>query len=438
MDGIVVQQTAHEDFALRLVYEALGQDTFRGLGSMLACVAGSVGAWGCILWQLDFDAQRQSAPADATLSVVAQWFSTPPTHMVQNLTTRSIVGTSILTASAVQVDDPAADKRVHQGPFLLQNHIAALCSVPLCFNDGTPGALCAYKREKEPFTAEAVDRLERLARLVPGLYQTIRDKVGLRLVTQVSRVLHHTGQHPPPSSYDQIKKTLLRTCELLSETFENLETSIFLEDPAVAPGVYQLQATTWKRDFQTPTRRVTDPGLTAWTLKHGAPVRVFDLKNFHANADKLDRQYPGITWVGSLGVVKHLREYLNIKEYDETPPVGFMSAPVMIRGQVLGVVRCSARKIGPYAFGASDLALLEVIAAEIASVWTKWLSDRDIEAENQTWRDLVSSVSEFNRWMHDELHGGPLDKRAIFAEGLRMHLFTPPFFAGQINFRWTK
>jgi signal transduction histidine kinase len=263
--------------------------------------------------------------------------------------------------------------------------------------------------------------MEELGALIPALYQTILDKVTLRLIVSVTGILNdEKGETLTLDQHERISGRLRNVCEVLSDAFDNLETSVFLEDPAVEPGVFRLQGTNWQRDFRKPTRRRADPGLTAWVLLNEKPVILSDLKTFHDDLDHIRRKYPGITRDGSLQIVERLREYLNLAEDDETPPVAFMAAPIKVDEQVVGVIRCVARRTAPFGFGESELSLLQLVATEIGATWTRWMVGRNKEAENQTWHQLVQSVTKFNSWMHEEITAGPIDKRAVFEEGLKM------------------
>ncbi len=201
--------------------------------------------------------------------------------------------------------------------------------------------------------------MEELGALIPALYQTILDKVTLRLIVSVTGILNdEKGETLTLDQHERISGRLRNVCEVLSDAFDNLETSVFLEDPAVEPGVFRLQGTNWQRDFRKPTRRRSDPGLTAWVLLNEKPVILSDLKTFHDDLDHIRRKYPGITRDGSLQIVERLREYLNLAEDDETPPVAFMAVPIKVDEQVVGVIRCVARRTAPFGFGESELSLV--------------------------------------------------------------------------------
>ena len=73
-----------------------------------------------------------------------------------------------------------------------------------------------------------------------------------------------------------------------------------------------------------------------------------------------------------------------------------MAAPIVSDEKVIGVIRCSVPKQGPYYFSGRDLDLLKLVASQIAGYWANWLVRRESREEILSWQALVNSIGKLN------------------------------------------
>jgi len=323
----------------------------------------------------------------------------------------------------ISVKDVRQDQRVFmKHPVLQRTPVKTFCSVPVNFRD-TKGAVNVYRNASVPFGEREIARVEELASLIPTLYQTIRDKVSLGLIQSINETLHQAELLAPdaPLPKEEIRKVFQAICDSVSLTFQCIETSIFLEDRLEAPGTFDLMTTTWRGPFRKKTyQRSPRQGLTGWVLSHSTPVRIFDLAHFEQDKKVIHKEYPGITWKDSLEFKLRVRDFLRLNSDEELPPLSFMAAPILMGEKVLGVIRCCTAKKGPYYFAERELGLLKLVAAQIGQYWNNWLTRREMQQENESWRALVESVNRLNRFVHNELTREMPDELRIFDEALRV------------------
>src|SRR5262249_25481352 len=150
------------------------------------------------------------------------------------------------------------------------------------FRDDVKGALNLYRAAPEEFSNDEIMVIEELTHLIPPLYQALHDKVSLELISSINDKLHEaafidTNARTPVN----IKSVIQSIFELVTEAFQCIETSIFLEDPFVAPNEYGLVASTWMEPLKkTVYRNRAHEGLTGWVLEHARPLSIFDLAKF--------------------------------------------------------------------------------------------------------------------------------------------------------------
>jgi signal transduction histidine kinase len=302
--------------------------------------------------------------------------------------------------------------------------IQGFCSVPITFIDGARGAVNLYRRVAQPFSPIEVIQIERMASLVPRLYQTIRDRVSFNLISSVNETLHTADlrtQSRALLSKDGVRETLQEICERVSASFQCIETSVFLEDLLETPGSFDLMATTWPPSLpfkKTTLRRKRTEGATGWVLEKGKAVRLFDLARFDAKST--NSEYPGLAWNDSLDIKSTVRKLLNKGPDEELAPLSFMAAPILWGKTVFGAIRCSVAKRGPFYFADRELHLLGLVAAEIGRFWRSWLTQRELQLDLHSLKALVQSIGELNSFVHKELTKSSPDEQRILKEALHV------------------
>jgi signal transduction histidine kinase len=396
------------------VREALHHDSLSGLEAMLQLIAEAVGGYACILWEVTplSNFERNTGG----LFALAQWSADGRRCEVRDLPLRSNTGEAIRTKRMRSVPNIHNNRRVHNDPFLKEAGVQSFLCVPLEFVDGKVGALNIYRKEQGSFPSEAELTAQQMTSLVPSLYQAIRDKVSLKLVRNVRMPLEaelEAGHHDH-------QLLLKKICGFVQETFECLETSIFLEDPLTSPGKFDLVATTWPLDFykRTYTKDVTE-GLTAWVLRNAQPARIPDLRHFTEDRAALEQEYPGIQWNDSLRLEEGTRRIKGLGPKGRLPALSIMAAPIKIGTTVLGAVRCAVAERPPF-FGDRDIRLLELVAAQVAQYWSNVSSRRAIEEENRSLTRLVENIGSLNHFVHSEMERAVPDEKRILAEALKI------------------
>lgn len=410
-----------------LVLKPLGHKGLSGLSRMLRCIAESVNAFGCILWQVAPHARLNRKAPSGRLFVLAEWFAGNKRDVMHDLPLdKSVTGNAIWKNRFRRVVKTKRTEPVFiDDPFLIENDIKAFCSIPISFLDGTKGAVNLYRIPSQPFSQSDREQIELLASLVPSIYGAIRDKVSYNLIGAVNKIFEEqfrAADEQSPDYFDkvQIKEVLRKICDTVTDSFQCIETSIFLEDPLEAPGKYEMMATTWPwlKHFNKSTYRKGDNGLTGWVLSNAKPVKIFDLEYFERDKRAIRSEYRGLRWMDSLNVKSDearsaIRSQLKLKPDDKLPPFSFMAVPIAKGKDVQGVIRCCIAAKGPNYFAERELELLTLVAAQISRYW----SHRE---EIDAWQALVRSVGKMNDFVYDELTKEKPEENRIFTQALQM------------------
>ncbi len=408
---------------------ALRQDKLSGLSEMLRAIAEAVDAWGCVLWQVAPGSKLDATPPRGTLFVVAQWLQDNSYVALYNLSLESVSGHAVLTEKTKNVPDIFDEPLNVLTAFQQAAGIKTMCSVPVTFVDGIKGTVNVYRNVSRPFSDEKVRTVEQLASLVPALYETIRDKVSINLISSIDEVINDAElrSRELPLSLTDIKVVFNSICERIAATFHCIEASLFLDANLETPERYELMATTWRGQFKKKVYRpVVRDGVTGWVLSRRKPIKIFDFANFERDTKEIRQHYPGVIWRDSLDIKGAAHELLGLAEDAELPPLSFMAVPIVIGNDILGVIRCCTAQGGPYYFDDSDLNLLMLVAAQVGRYVSNWLGRREMQQENESWRALVRSVSKLNQFVQKELTQEKPDELRIFGEALRLTSTTIP------------
>jgi signal transduction histidine kinase len=393
---------------------------------MLESLAKAANAYGCILWQVVPGSNLDGDKPSGYLFVLAEWFPDEKRDPLHNLPLeKSITGSVVLNNTFMSVSD-IKDPRVFEDPFLAEAGIQAFCSMPIKFRGGSKrGAVNVYRREAIPFDSKDEEQLKQLSLLIPEIYKSIRDKVNFSVMRKVNRILHRAELRAGsgPLTKSEVQKDIQKICNVVSNTFQCVETSIYLEDRREAPGNYDLMATTWPQDeekLRSRYRRSKDDGITGWILKEAKPVTIFDLHYFDTDRERILRDYPGLKWSDDRKIENVVRKIRGLEEEKPLPPLSFMGAPIVMGKEVLGAIRCSVAQQGPYYFADLALGLLRLVAAQISRYWSNWLAQREKQDEIISWQELIKSVGELNSFVLIELSEEAPNEQRIFAKALHI------------------
>ena len=410
------RQSDSADDILDVVLQGLDQPAPPDLNRILRAIARAVDAYGAILWELAPGATDHGSDDHRPLFTVGYWLDDDrlPIHA---LPLRSVTGEAVMGRRTINVPDISSDHRIFPNAFLTSATIRTMCAVPVTFHGGTKGSLNVYRTDPRPFTPSEVTRVERIALVIPSLFQGIRDRLSIELLSCISeRIRRDTTED---SSFKDVRRwpVLDDVVKLVSTTLRCRETSIFLEDPLEKPGRFVLAATSYPDWCPIHHYESDDASPTGRVLASGDRLKIFDLFEAARDPDTVTAPKAGMVHDTRL-TPAIVQEALGLPDNSEVPPVSFMAAPVRQADRVIGVIRCTLGMAAPYRFAGRELDLLDVVAGEVGHYWTSWLARRDMEYENRSWRDLVQAISNLNVLVNKELAKPAPDEARIFAEAL--------------------
>ncbi|MBI3879658.1 MAG: GAF domain-containing protein [Verrucomicrobia bacterium] len=433
------QNASSAEHLSALVLSTLAEEK-ASISGMLQCIAKRMNAFGSGLWEVSQDAKLQASPPGGFLITLATWWNTGDLFAMDDVPLANspaawvAVNQQSKIVGDIQRDGGA--KRNH--PFWKRHDVRGMLAVPLTYLDGSQGVLNVYRREgADAFTEEDQRELELMAQLVPGLFRAVREKIGLDLVSNVERVLRdaegvasEAGQRPKRLNLTQVKKVLQKVCKMVSDSFDCVEASVFLEDPLALPGTrFKNLATTEPSCAKYAVYKIPeDEGrLTGWVLHHAKPLKIVDLANFDRDWESLRKEYPGLLKrAHGTHDVEVARKRLKSKIGDDLPPLSFMAVPVFggidwLGGTDLrGVLRCYMARTGPYYFSDREINLLGVVAAQVGQWWARWRTRGELEQENQAWNNMVEQLGVLNAFVHEEFQKAKPDEGAVFRRALRV------------------
>ena len=419
MVQIPPEQLQTDDYLMEVVSTALGEEALSGLSEMLKCISKAVDAYGCILWEVAPGARLEGPNPEGRLYVLAEWFDDGKVFAKHDMPlTESVNGAVIISQQPENILDVRTDPRANSNAASRHTidtmRLRSMCSVPILFSDKakgtvTKGTVSLYRNTSPPFSPEEFARVQRIAHLIPDLYQAIRDKASQKLTYQVNEILHNADVRADGKllSKSDINAICQQVCREVTKTFQCIETSIFMEDRTEAVREYRLIATTWnlwsskKKDCYRP---FPEEGVTGWVLANGKAVRIFSLADFERDREIIQKEFPGLHWNDSLGIRASARKILKLGKKAPLPPLSFMAAPILRGGKVLGVIRCCTAKEVPYYFADRELNLLNLVAVQLSRFWSNWLIRREIDIEREAWPHLTDWVSRQNNIVHQELN----------------------------------
>ncbi len=398
------------DSLITLVSASIGNNDSAGLTETLKTLAAETGACGCIIWEL-MPPSIEDGASNGCLFSLGQWLpdgyicnSTPPLN--------STIGETILNKKSTYIEDVTKDSQIFIDPdFFRRTGIKSAFSIPVTFQDNATGAISLFRNHSSPFNPEEMVHVQYISSIIPALYHAIRNKTTLNLTEKIDKIFNRaeTRKTGSVSLNHQVRRDYLFLCREIANAFRCVETSIFLEDPYVDPGVFHLAATTWPKPVNKKSyRKDPDEGLTGWILAHAKPIHIFDLNHFDDDREQLNTEYPGLKWKDSLRIKSAINEILKINKEVGMQPLSFMAVPIILGKKVLGVIRCCTVR-DSYHFARRDLHLLRLVSARISQYWSNWLKQREAYEEHLSWRALVQGIGDLNQFVHEVLAGGDKD-----------------------------
>ena len=400
-----------------LVRTALDQDQLSGYAKMLRTVAESVNCDACIVWRVTPGSDLTTDPPTGHLFALAQWSEKGNVWTTHELSFTSATGRAVRASKADLINDIHHHAGVDpHDNFFTRTGMKKFCTIPILFTRDK-GAVAIYRLADCDISDEEFARAQLLAKVLPLLYRTIRDRASFRLIGDVNERLREAEANGV-----ETEEAMRQVCDAVNMALGCRETSVFLETPHEKRGVYHCYYTTEKLfvgdkvDYVPPEK-----GLTPWVLENRRGVQIFDLRLFTQDRAQIEARYPGISWEDRQGVVQHAtRRPLAGNPAPQRAPVSFMAAPIMIGSEVRGVIRCCLASSPPYYFAPRELQLLDFIASRISQYWGHRLTLQESDSKTRFWQYLADGVRRINVFVHEELSQEEPNKLSIYAEALRI------------------
>jgi signal transduction histidine kinase len=405
-----------------LVEMAAKQGQLSGLAEVLRHIGEAFDATACIVWQVAPYYNTDLQCADTHLHVAVHWLKDVSHYVTHDLPFKSVTGKAIKKDVTLQVS--ADNDEVHKDTFLKEHNLKWFCSVPLKFeayHDQRPdlgsalGALNIYRNREVPFSEAELAYAGRVGRVLPTLYQSIRERATFVVIGEV-RDLIQDAERENQSAPDVMQ----RLCEILHDHFSCIESSIFLENPLNKPKEYEFQGGTCRKYLRQEIYTESDDGLTAWVIRNKRPVRIIDLAHFKRDLPLIQQQYDGLKWNDSLQIEQTTRLILRLEPTARLPPFSFIAVPVIVGATILGVIRCCTAWRAPYYFHSADVAFLSIVASQIGHFWKSFLTRQEMKREIQQWRSFGAGIGELNGIVLAELERSVPDRRAIYKAGMEI------------------
>jgi signal transduction histidine kinase len=402
------------------------------MAELTKVIAEATGAEGAIIWEAtDAKADQPSLFP----SVLTAWFEEDHSKLsfsqmpADPITLDVLQSRRVVTKSEPETRDASSALTRAVG--------SAVAAVPLTFLDQNEGVISLYGRR--PLASDAHSILEELATLLPELCHTIRDRQTLVLLHESNNILSEADLESPdrPLEKDKLVVFLQLMCEHIAKAFQCVDVSVFLEDSLTAPGLFALVASSRPEIAGVKPQQVIRPfeGFTGWVLATRTSIAVPHLEQALAPSQRVRDQFPGFLW--SRTAIESEPD-----AFGSTTPINvpgaclstLMAVPIATGGKVWGVLRCRGAVGPPYRFTPRDLPPIDLVAAQIAQYWSNWLSRRDMEMENRSWRDLARGITSLNRLMYEQLRKPEPERSAVYREALSiLHQVVPTIEASAIR-----
>lgn len=410
------------DFAAKLASitaSALDKTELQGIVDVLKDIANAVDASGCILWLTDPWTDSERHPE--RLYIFARWLSDEINLPLRELPfENSINGLALSEKRTQNIENMESDPRTYKGDDSIKKaKLTSMCVVPIKFNSNKFNAtLSVYRRKKiKPFKPAEQKFIEQIANIISPLNRAIRDKARYLLLTKITRILYEAEQNAKLNNDNpkEMLDGLQKVCVEIANSFQCIETSLFLENRFEAEKQYKLVASSyleWTDEKQLYFPDKTE-GLTGWVLEKKSPVNIFNLAYFDKDISLIRKEYEDIQWNDSLHIEPIARKQLRFSEGNPLP-ISYMAVPISDNKPLLGVIRCCAAKEDPWFFSDGQLEILLSVATQIHRFWHDWLQYLEDIEENKLWTDFVESVQKLNTEVQESFYRSDVNEQRLF------------------------
>jgi len=399
---------------IRLVQTAADQRKLDGVTEMLRVVTEEMNGWGTLVWVVAPGSDIQAGRG--RLFVPAYWIPTN-IRVWHELSFQSMIGTVLRSGrpEAISLGDERITKPMPQ--FVIQSEARHFCLAPMKMPDDSPGVLEVYRREDQPFSQTAVNYLEQIAAVFPSLLGNLTDRVGFKMVDDVSEISDR-------ADYGDISQSeaFQKIAERINNDFSCLEMSIFLEDPTEAEGLCRLVASkrVWREPWTERAEYKKGEGATGYVFESGKTVRIVDLAHYQEDQAWIQKEYPGLRWEDSAHIRDRACDHFKIDDPEASPPLSWVCAPIRSTNTVFGAIRCAGSTRSPFYFDAWQAKFLDGIGVRLGAWWQNYLRHRGKEQELQGWVALTRGFDAMNRFVQRQLNKHAWDETAFFREAMRL------------------
>jgi signal transduction histidine kinase len=361
-------------------------DTASDLMPVLKVLGAAVQADACIVWE---ESRRGPSGADSPpgiLSVLSQWYGCGPhdcsghqAPVGKSLTSRAILDDEIQATSDIW--QPGSGAYLHL-PFLRAAGIRAVASAPMRFHGGIRGAITVYRQADRTWEPSELHTLANAAEIIPLHHQLLRERLTFRTLHEIEEIVRANIQNTQDVRGDarpaaEISQPLGEICTVLAKTFSCVQVAVYLEDPTGAR--FERVAASCDLNDDPFDRRPIQPNerrLSAWVLRTGAPLSLFDLERLNVDSTAVQKRYPRLVWDGLRELPDAVRSQCMRSGGTPLPLLSYQGVPLRVRERTLGIVRCLARETSPYYFSQQDEELLSLVALRVAHFVSSWRSQR--------------------------------------------------------------
>jgi signal transduction histidine kinase len=398
--GAKPSESADAVFAATLIQQ-LGQATkFSNLRDVLRVYVSHFHIYGAILWEL---AHGVKPVESRRLFVQGEYFRDQAQPPFFSIPMNSISGQAILQGAAMVSRREYGPEVVHHPEAPGRLKTSSFASVPLQLHGEASGAFdsaLTFYRQVRPISGRELVSMRRGAALFPAIYGGIQTSVSSSLMMRVQEFLRH-AHYPDATTLAEVQILARRALEpvirTISQSFNNLETVLYLGDPSIDPDHFDRMAAEWTWTAEPKRSYRRDEGGTGWVLRFGKPLQILDMGRYEDDRAWYERAYPGMFWKDDSGIVQMAARQFPLSADRTMPPLSYVCVPVLHRNVVLGALRCCILLQGPYYFDDDLTKTLGAVADLIGDWWTHWLYEQNQASENTRLHKLLATLSESNR-----------------------------------------
>lgn len=378
-----------------LVTTAAQQTNLSGLNVILARIASSMQALGCIVWEEVPGFTVADNLSTARLFPLAQSFKDGRIWWKSDIpTVGSLTGLAILHPDQQPLDTPdvESDARTFTDDSFLKD-IGPACTVAIAMDTEVRSAVTLY-RLKGSRTFDETEKKNFLvqARVLPYLFRSLLDGVAFQVLQRLDVLIDDgaPGKRTKAAKTTQDRNSVLQeVAELLQESLRCSEVSFYVVSGAENSDCFSLAATTGEVLSPKPYYCIGESGLSGWVVTHRKPLRIMDLRMIQRDLGYLRRQYDGLSLTGPL-------QYAERPSGKPVRPVSFLAAPIISESRLLGVVQCVEVNEEPAYFSKREVKLVELAAQRVGQYLREWQYKLQMRAETESWRLVMKTFRKMN------------------------------------------